>query len=64
MKRLLFVCVVIATLGIVPVFGQKTDITLWTFQELHLTFYQKMAEKWNAAHPKEMINLKGEVFSL
>jgi arabinosaccharide transport system substrate-binding protein len=62
MKRLLFVCVVIATLGIVPVFGQKTDITLWTFQELHLTFYQKMAEKWNAAHPKEMINLKGEVF--
>ncbi len=39
----------------------KTDLTLWTFQDLHAQYYTAMAEKWNAANPTEQINLKPEV---
>jgi arabinosaccharide transport system substrate-binding protein len=63
MKKLL---VLVMALAIIPgafVFSQaKTDLTLWTFQELHLKFYQSMAEKWNASHPKQQVKIKGEVF--
>jgi arabinosaccharide transport system substrate-binding protein len=55
----------VMSLAVIPgalVFAQaKTDLTLWTFQEVHQKFYQSMAETWNAAHPKQQINLKAEV---
>lgn len=42
--------------------AKATDIEFWTFQELHVEFYQKMAEKWNAAHPDKQINLIPTVY--
>lgn len=42
--------------------GKAAEISLWTFNELHLQFYQKMADAWNAANPDKQIALKGEVF--
>ncbi len=27
--------------------AQPTDIEFWTFQDLHIQFYEKMAEEWN-----------------
>lgn len=34
-----------------------TDLSLWTFQELHVDFYTDMADKWNEQHPDKPINL-------
>lgn len=34
-----------------------TDMSLWTFQELHVDFYTAMADKWNEEHPDKPINL-------
>jgi arabinosaccharide transport system substrate-binding protein len=42
--------------------GAPAELSLWTFNELHLKFYQSMAESWNAANPDKQIVLKGEVF--
>jgi arabinosaccharide transport system substrate-binding protein len=39
-----------------------TELSLWTFNELHLKFYQVMADSWNKANPDKQIALKGEVF--
>ncbi len=63
MKKSIVAVLVLALIPFTLVFSQaKTDISLWTFQEVHLKFYQSMAEKWNAEHPSQQINLKGEVF--
>ena len=40
----------------------RTDLSLWTFQELHANFYQSMVPIWNAANPSKQITLKPEVF--
>ena len=37
--------------------GEPAKIQLWTFQDLHNTFYKSMAEKWNKENPKEQIAL-------
>ena len=34
-----------------------TELSLWTFQELHVGFYTQMADYWNEAHPDNPINL-------
>lgn len=34
-----------------------TDLSLWTFQALHVGFYTDMADKWNEANPDKPINL-------
>jgi len=34
-----------------------TDLSLWTFQELHVGFYTSMADAWNKIHPDKPINL-------
>lgn len=39
-----------------------TDIEFWTFQELHVEFYEAMAEKWNEQNPDEPINLVPTVY--
>ncbi len=42
--------------------GEATEITFWTFQELHVEYYEKMAEKWNEANPDKQIILKPTVY--
>lgn len=39
-----------------------TEIEFWTFQDLHVEFYEKMAEKWNAENPSEPIELVPVVY--
>ncbi len=34
-----------------------TDLSLWTFQELHVGFYTEMADLWNEENPDRAINL-------
>lgn len=34
-----------------------TELTMWTFVELHGKFYQTMVDSWNKAHPDKPINL-------
>lgn len=37
--------------------GDYTDLTVWTFIELHQEFYIDMAEEWNAANPDKQVRL-------
>ncbi|HKM07012.1 MAG TPA: extracellular solute-binding protein, partial [Sphaerochaeta sp.] len=37
------------------------ELDFWTFQELHLSFYQKMAELWNKENPDRQFTFNGEV---
>lgn len=44
-----------------------TELSLWTFQELHVAFYTEMADLWNEKNPDKPINLTvttGEAHSL
>lgn len=44
-----------------------TELSLWTFQELHVGFYTTMADLWNKENPDNPINLTvttGESHSL
>ncbi len=41
---------------------KPVDIEFWTFQDLHVSFYEKMAEKWNQANPNEPIQLVPTVY--
>ncbi|MCP1103035.1 arabinosaccharide transport system substrate-binding protein [Aequitasia blattaphilus] len=44
-----------------------TDLSLWTFQELHVGFYTEMADVWNEKNPDKPINITvttGESHSL
>ena len=34
-----------------------TELSLWTFQELHVGFWTEMADKWNEENPDKPINL-------
>ena len=61
MKKTLSLVLALAILPAMTFAQAKTDLTLWTFQELHVQIYKAMAEKWNAANPNQQINLKPEV---
>lgn len=37
--------------------AEGTPLELWTFQEVHRTFYETMADKWNEANPDKSVNL-------
>ncbi|MCD8333924.1 MAG: extracellular solute-binding protein [Clostridiales bacterium] len=37
--------------------GEYTDLTVWTFNELHQEFYIDMAEKWNEENPDKQVRL-------
>lgn len=41
--------------------AKASEISFWTFQDLHLAFYQKMAKLWNEQNPDRRINFLGEV---
>lgn len=42
--------------------AQPVNVEFWTFQDLHVKFYEKMAEQWNETHPDEPINLIASEF--
>ncbi len=42
--------------------AEPTEIEFWTFQDLHVEFYEKMAEKWNEENPNEPIKLVPTVY--
>lgn len=42
--------------------AKPTDVEFWTFQDLHVQFYEKMADKWNEENPNEPINLIPTVY--
>ena len=55
------------TQGKNPFVDGGTDLSLWTFQELHVGFYTEMADLWNEQNPDNPINLTvttGESHSL
>ena len=37
--------------------AKVTDLSVWSFIEAHLTFFQKMAGIWNKDHPDEQVNI-------
>ena len=40
---------------------EPTEIEFWTFQALHVEFYEIMAEKWNELNPDRPIKIKATV---
>jgi arabinosaccharide transport system substrate-binding protein len=42
--------------------AKPTDLTFWTYQELHVQFMKDAAQRWNAVHPNEPINIKTEAY--
>ncbi len=72
MKRLLVFFLVLITCVFGMVFfaaGGKeqaapadgTELSFWTFQDLHMSFYEKMAKMWNEENPDRKIIFKPEV---
>lgn len=41
--------------------GEATELTMWTFVELHGKFYETMSEKWNAANPDKQVKINVNV---
>ncbi|MGD0724181.1 MAG: extracellular solute-binding protein [Spirochaetia bacterium] len=41
---------------------EPTDLTLWTFQPPHVTYYESMVPVWNAANPTKQIALHATAF--
>ncbi|SFL69984.1 L-arabinose-binding protein [Gracilibacillus orientalis] len=39
-----------------------TELTFWTFQELHLGFFRDAVERWNEEFPDRAISLKAEAY--
>jgi arabinosaccharide transport system substrate-binding protein len=39
-----------------------TELSLWTFQQAHLKFYNAQVERWNAEYPDRQIVLKAETY--
>jgi arabinosaccharide transport system substrate-binding protein len=42
--------------------AQPVDIEFWTFQDLHVAFYEDMAEKWNQENPDQPIKFNPTVY--
>ncbi|WP_319755749.1 sugar ABC transporter substrate-binding protein [uncultured Sphaerochaeta sp.] len=71
MKRLLLLLLLITCMvGMVFAAGDKeqaassqegTELSFWTFQDLHMSFYEKMAKLWNEENPDRKIIFKPEV---
>lgn len=51
-----------STVSAPPSSEPPTTLEYWTFQELHIEFFETMAEKWNAENPGEQINLVSAPF--
>ena len=42
--------------------GEPTEIEFWTFQAIHVEFYEEMAKEWNELNPDRQIVLKPDVY--
>ncbi len=42
--------------------AEPTEINFWTFQELHVEFYEEMAKLWNEQNPDQQIKLVPTVY--
>ena len=42
--------------------GGVSDLTFWTFQELHAKFMQEAVDAWNSENPDKQIKLETEVY--
>jgi len=62
MKRILSLALALVILPALAFSQTKTDLNLWTFNELHAQYYNSAVVAWNAANPTKQINLKAEVF--
>ncbi len=62
MRKLVVLLLLLTLLPVLGVFAQETELSLWTFQELHANYYQSMVPVWNQENPNQQIVLKPEVF--
>ncbi len=60
MKKILLLVLALALLlPTAAAFAAEPEvITFWTFQEVHIKFYEAMVEKWNEANPDRPIKLE------
>ncbi|MDT8298452.1 MAG: extracellular solute-binding protein, partial [Spirochaetaceae bacterium] len=42
--------------------GGATTLTLWSFQEIHVQYYQDAVDRWNAENPDRQIVLDAQVY--
>jgi arabinosaccharide transport system substrate-binding protein len=42
--------------------GGRTSLEMWVFAELHATYYEQMAKRWNEENPDRPIDLKVTVY--
>jgi arabinosaccharide transport system substrate-binding protein len=42
--------------------GGRTSLDMWVFAELHATYYEQMAKRWNEENPDRPIDLKVTVY--
>ena len=59
---LLALSMLAALLPAAAVAAEPTDLTFWTYVELHSEFFEDAARRWNEMHPDEPINLKCESY--
>ena len=65
MKRVLaalIVCLLLAGVCCTAYAAEAEPITFWTFQELHVEYYEKMAAKWTEENPDKPIELIPTVY--
>ena len=66
MKKLLALALVLAlSVGcgaFSAALAEPTEIEFWTFQTLHVKFYEEMAKEWNELYPDRQIVLKPDVY--
>lgn len=63
MRRLLVLILLLTVAVGFNAFAQEpTDLTLWTFQPPHVTYYESMVPVWNAANPTKQIALHATAF--
>ncbi len=64
MRKLFLLLSLVSFLAVstVTTAAEPTKIEFWTFQELHIRFYEELLKKWNADHPNEQIELVASTF--
>ncbi len=64
MRRLLVLVLLLTVVAGFNAFADTnpTKLTLWTFQPLHLDFYNAAVKVWNAQNPGKAIDLDGQAF--
>jgi arabinosaccharide transport system substrate-binding protein len=61
MRRFLVLLLLLAAVGGFAQ-NQPKELSLWTFQASHATYYDSMVPVWNKANPTKQVSLKCEVF--